>query len=245
MLDHFRDADAPFLTAVWSDICSATFAAPPSLLRERVPDPLELETRNGDAFVSLVAFDFEETTFWKVGWPGFRAFPAVHMRFYVRFDGHRGVMFLRELVPQPFVAWLAGVFFHEPYESTPMESRVVRPDGRIEARYEWSYSGSIHRMQMRAPDEPGLPDDDSDERLFTQPRYGFGTDASGDPIAYELEHSDWEIFPVESYKLDVDWGEVFGHDWAFLGERTPMSVALAAGSEVEVYSKRSLDELDD
>lgn len=245
MLERFRDSDEPFLTAVWSNLCFATFAVPPELLRDRVPEPLELETRDGDAFVSLVAFDFEETKVWKVGWPGFRAFPEVNLRFHVRYGDHRGVMFIRELVPQPFVAWLAGVFYHEPYESTPMESHVHRHDGTLEVRHEWTYGGSIHRFRMRAHDEPALPDDDSDEARFTQPRYGFGTNAEGEPIAYEVQHPDWETYPVESCKIDVDWGQVYGRDWSVLDDRGPIALALARGSEIEVHSKLSLDELED
>ena len=58
------DPAMAFLTARWSNLCLFTYAVPPALLRPRVPPGLELDRREGlegEAFVSLVAFDFLET----------------------------------------------------------------------------------------------------------------------------------------------------------------------------------------
>ena len=51
----------PFLTAEWRNLFLATYAVPPSLLRTHLPAGLELDTRDGNAFVSLVAFQFIHT----------------------------------------------------------------------------------------------------------------------------------------------------------------------------------------
>ena len=104
-----------FLTARWSNLCLFTYAVPADLLRRRVPPGLELDRREGlagEAFVSLVAFDFLDTRVLGVPWPGFRNFPEINLRFYVRRptpDGgaERGVVFVREFVPQRLVAWMA------------------------------------------------------------------------------------------------------------------------------------------
>ena len=74
----------PFLTATWSNLILLTYDAPPELLQHRLPGELELDTRDGDAFASLVAFDFLDTRVLGVAWPGFRSFPEVNLRFYVR-----------------------------------------------------------------------------------------------------------------------------------------------------------------
>ena len=50
----------PFLTAKWHNLFLATYAVPPSMLEKRLPSGLSLDTRDGNAFVSLVAFEFLE-----------------------------------------------------------------------------------------------------------------------------------------------------------------------------------------
>ena len=50
-----------FLTAEWRNLFLVNYAVPPSLLQSRLPEGLELDTRDGNAFVSLVAFQFLNT----------------------------------------------------------------------------------------------------------------------------------------------------------------------------------------
>jgi uncharacterized protein YqjF (DUF2071 family) len=86
----------PFLTARWTNVFLATFSVPPSLLLSRLPDGLDLDTRGGHAFASLVCFDFLDTRVLGIPWPGFRNFSEVNLRFYVRRGDERGVVFVRE-----------------------------------------------------------------------------------------------------------------------------------------------------
>jgi uncharacterized protein YqjF (DUF2071 family) len=70
-----RSGGRAFLRAHWSNLVLASFAVPPELLRPRLPAGLELDTRDGSAFCSLVAFEFLRTRVLGVPWPGFRDFP--------------------------------------------------------------------------------------------------------------------------------------------------------------------------
>lgn len=240
MEDRTDNAEKPFLEAEWSNLCIVTYPVPPEILEERVPEPLELDTRNGNAFASLVAFDFQKTKVWRVGWPGFRSFPEVNLRFYVRHGDRRGVMFIREFVPQPFVAWMAGVFFGEPYEALPMESEVRREDGLITVDHQWTHGGTIQRLELTAEEESSPPEESSDAYYFSDHRWGFGRDGDDETIVYEVQHPLWETHPVTSLDIDVDWDEVYGHEWDVLRNRDPVSVVLAKGSPVRVFSKEPL-----
>ena len=81
-----------FLTARWSKLCLFNYAVDPALLSERVPPQLSLDTLDGQAFVSLVAFDFLKTRVLGIPWPGFINFPEINLRFYVKqADGTRGL----------------------------------------------------------------------------------------------------------------------------------------------------------
>src|SRR6516165_5771072 len=97
----------PFLTARWTNLFLATYPVSPQLLLPRLPRGLALDTRDGNAFVSVVAFEFLDTRVLGVPWPGYRNFTELNLRFYVRHGGDRGVVFVREFVPHHLVAWLA------------------------------------------------------------------------------------------------------------------------------------------
>ena len=97
----------PFLTAEWSYLTLFTFAVPPSLLEPRLPPGVELDLRDGRAFVSVVGLDFHDTRVLGVGWPGYRDFADINFRFYARSGARAGVVFLREIVPHRFVSWVA------------------------------------------------------------------------------------------------------------------------------------------
>src|SRR4051794_14135342 len=103
----------PFLNARWLNLFLATYAVPASLLERRLPPGLELDTRDGQAFASLVAFQYENTRVLGVPWPGYRNFAELNLRFYARRGGERGVVFLREFVPQRLVAWVARTVYNE------------------------------------------------------------------------------------------------------------------------------------
>ena len=78
---------SPFLTATWSNLFLASYAVPPTLLEPRLPPGTELDTRDGHAFVSLVAFEFLDTRVRGIAWPGYRNFAELNLRFYVRTAG--------------------------------------------------------------------------------------------------------------------------------------------------------------
>ena len=230
-----RNLRRPFLTARWSNLAIFTYEVPETLLRPHLPPGLVLDTRGGAAFASLVAFDFLDTLVWGVPWPGFRSFPEVNLRFYVRQGTRRGVVFIREFVPRPLVSWLARALFHEPYLVAPIESRVDDADASVAAMRQLRWHGHVHRIEVTA-DKPAIrPPEDSEAHFFKEHHWGFGRDRRGRTLAYEVRHPVWDIHPVRSWTLDVDWSDVYGPGWGCLASEKPLSVLLAAGSDVAVY----------
>ena len=56
----------PFLTAVWSDLALFSYAIPAEVLTPYLPPGLEPDLWQGQAYCSLVAFDFTQTRV--LGW---------------------------------------------------------------------------------------------------------------------------------------------------------------------------------
>jgi uncharacterized protein YqjF (DUF2071 family) len=228
-----------FLTARWSNLFLATYAVPEELLRPRLPSGLELDRRDGQCFVSLVAFDFRDTRVLGVPWPGFRHFPEVNLRFYVRWREQRGVIFLREFVPQRFVARMARTLYNEPYLATPMSSIVKEEPESIHVEHRIAFGGRTHTLAATGARPGFAPVADTVEHFFKEHEWGFGV-VRGRLRRYRVEHTVWEVYPVRDFRIDIDWATLYGTEWAVLQGATPCSTILAAGSPVIVYTGEPL-----
>jgi uncharacterized protein YqjF (DUF2071 family) len=228
-----------FLAARWSYLALVTYEVDPALVRAYAHPACEPESRDGRALVSLVGFLFEDCRVLGIHWPGYTRFPEVNLRFYVRHRQERGVGFVRELVPQRLVAFLARTLYNEPYADVPGLSGVVtEEDAAVRVRYAIPDSGRIHRLEVRAEPHASVPPEESLEQALKEQRWGFGRGRRGELIRYEVRHPPWEVFPVRDVVLDVDYGRLYGPDWACLDRERPLSVILARGSAVEVSPPR-------
>jgi uncharacterized protein YqjF (DUF2071 family) len=227
----------PFLTARWANLFLANFAVPAELLTPRLPPGLELDTRDGRCFASLVAFQFLDTRVLGVPWPGFRNFPELNLRFYVRRGHERGVVFVREFVPQWFVAWIARVLYNEPYRSARMAGEVTATPNVITAEYRLQWAGRTHTLRAVGRKPAVTPAPESVEHFFKEHSWGYGTTRGGKLIRYEVQHPIWEVFPVTDFTIDLDWAAIYGPEWGVMQGVRPESTVLAAGSAVAVYPK--------
>jgi uncharacterized protein len=231
----------PFLTAHWSNLCILTYSVPPELLQNRLPPGLELDTRDGQAFVSVVAFDFLHTRVLGVPWPGYRNFAEMNLRFYVRHGTERGVVFVREFVPPRLVAWLARALYNEPYLATPLTSSIHEEPNQLTAEYRLSWDGRSYTVAVTGSKPSQRPHESSDEHFFKEHHWGFGTSRGGRALRYHVAHPVWDVYPVQSHRLDLDWAHVYGPEWRILDGQSPCSTVLAVGSRIAVYPKGKLD----
>jgi uncharacterized protein YqjF (DUF2071 family) len=185
-----------------------------------------------------VAFEFLDTRVFGVGWPGYRNFAELNLRFYVRRGDERGVVFVREFVPQRFVAWMARWLYNEPYLAAPISVTKTSSEEAISLHFLLKFAGRENHVRVTGGKPAFRPGDDSLEHYFKEEHWGYGVTRGGKPLKYEVSHPVWDVFPVRAYELDFDFGAVYGAEWAFLATQKPYSVALAAGSEIAVSPKR-------
>jgi len=208
------------------------------VLTPHLPPGLQLDRWQGKAHVSLVAFDFLDTRVLGIPWPGFRNFPEINLRFYVTDGERRGVVFIREYVPQRWVAWMARTLYNEPYVAAPMHSQRTEHKEGICIQHTLTTGDTEQRLQVMASGDPITPVENSQEHHFKEHQWGFGTSRKGQRLVYEVRHPHWEIIPVTDFQLDWSWDVAYGSQWAFLNATKPSSVVFALGSEIEVYPKK-------
>ena len=233
----------PFLTAVWSDLILASYAVPDEALTPYLRPGLTLDRWQGSAWCSLVAFDFRQTCVLGVHAPPsttLRDFPEFNLRFYVREGDRRGVVFVRELVPNGFVAGVARAVYNEPYSLARMTSRVTQVGDMRRVRHDFTFGGKRHLIAVTTHGPAAVPPEDGFETWIKEQAWGFGRLRSGSPTRYRVAHPTWRTYGVEQCDLSVDFEALYGPAWGFLQDQSPDSAVLAEGSAVAVYPNESL-----
>ncbi len=230
----------PFLRARWEELTLVNFPLSPPTVAAALPSALEPDLLEGEAMVSLVAFDFNRIRVLGLPWPGYTSFPEVNLRVYVRekSTGHRGVFFIREFIPRRLPSLIARFGYNEPYSwcEIQRESAYREPTTQLQST-SWNWKGRRSKLALSLSERVYLPAPDSPEEWFKEQNWGFGASRSGELIGYRVKHPRWMVREVrpESLQLEIDWDGLYGPYWGRqLRKRKPVSVVHAIGSEISV-----------
>jgi uncharacterized protein YqjF (DUF2071 family) len=227
-----------FLTAEWRKLIMANYVVAEDLLQPYLPVGTELDRYDGRCYVSLVGFLFQNTRLRSVPIPFHRTFEEVNLRFYVQHinptgERRRGVVFISELVPRFALSLVANAIYGENYATVPLRHHWEQNGEERSVRYRWRYKGRWNELQVRAAVLPQPIEADSAEDFFTEHYWGY-TKRGVWTSEYEVLHPRWMMYPILQHSIDVDFGALYGSEFASLSERVPESVLLAEGSEIEV-----------
>jgi uncharacterized protein YqjF (DUF2071 family) len=231
----------PFLTAWWRRLVMLNYPISPDILRPWIPPGTELDTFDGQTFVSLVAFRFLDTRVKGIAIPWHRHFDEVNLRFYVvrklPSEIRRGVVFIREFVPHRAIAFVARAFFNESYTAVPMTSDTDDPTRGI--FYRWKLDG-WHSIALRAKGPHHELTVGSMEEFITEHYWGYGVQRNGSTLEYRVEHPRWRYWEAEDARFIGNAALLYGDQFAPILSKPPTSAILAEGSEVSVYSAESV-----
>jgi uncharacterized protein len=227
-----------FLTAEWRKLIMANYVVPEDSLRPHLPDGTELDLYQGRCYVSLVGFLFQDVRLKSLPIPFHRTFEEVNLRFYVQHtaptgERRRGVVFISELVPRLALSIVANTIYGENYSTVPMRHKWKHDKQQRSISYQWKHKNRWNDLQVKAAIDPQPIEANSSEEFFTEHYWGY-TKRGEWTSEYEVLHPRWMIYPVLGHSIDVDFGELYGREFANLSNRDPESILLAEGSAVEV-----------
>jgi uncharacterized protein YqjF (DUF2071 family) len=233
-----------FLTAEWRKLIMANYVVPEESLLPYLPADTKLDRYEGSCYVSLVGFLFQDVRLKSVPVPFHRTFEEVNLRFYVRHtkptgEPRRGVVFISELVPRLALSIVANTIYGENYSTVPMRHQWEHDAQQRSVSYQWKHKNRWNDLKVKAAvaSQPiGL---ESAEEFFTEHYWGY-TKRGDWTSVYEVQHPRWMIYPVLEHKIDVDFGKLYGHEFASLANSKPESILLAEGSKVEVRAGKRL-----
>ena len=188
-----------FLTARWENLIIVSYTIPPEVLASHMPPGLEPDTIDGNAFVSLVAFDFADTKVKGVKVPFNVNFPEINLRFYVKNEKKRGVVFIREFVPKILIPFVANTLYNENYKYMSMESDVSS-NGSIKLNHTIVFNNKKYSINAEAENKPFTPNSDSIEHFFKEHEWGFGKTKKNETMIYRVEHPVWEVYPLIKFE---------------------------------------------
>jgi len=215
----------------------ANYEVDPALLEKYIPKHTETDLWNGKCYVSLVGFMFVNTKVRGVKIPFHINFEEVNLRFYVKHKGaegwKRGVVFVREIVPRRALTLVANALYGENYVTMPMKHTWRERPDMLSVEYAWKKE-RWHTMKVVAENKPIDIIPGSEEEFITEHFWGYTRITEEKTSEYEVAHPTWQIYPLKSSKIEVDFGKIYGSDFAFLDHIAPASVFLAEGSGIEV-----------
>lgn len=232
-----------FLTAEWRKLAMANYVIDEKILEKYIPAKTELDLWQGTCYISLVGFMFLNTRLKGLSIPYHRDFEEVNLRFYVRYyengEWKRGVVFIKEIVPKPALSLIANTLYKEHYETLPVKHVWTESDNNLYVEYSWK-KNEWHTFSILAENKSTPIRQGSEEEFITEHYWGYTKINGHITSEYKVEHPRWELYPTKNYKIEVDFGKLYGSDFSFLSAEKPLSVFLAEGSEVSVKTGRKI-----
>lgn len=202
----------------WQDLLFAHWSVDPAILRPHVPDPLELDTHGGQAWIGVTPFRIE----------GFRArglpsigpvssFPELNLRTYVRVNGRGGIHFFSLDADSSAAVLGARAVFRLPYRKADMD--VTEQGGRIQFRSSREENSAAFRAAYRPVDHAFEARPGTLEHFLTERYALFTVLRDGSVLRADIHHRPWPLQPAEG---EVEAGALAAAEGVPLPEGEPL-----------------------
>src|SRR5215218_8745424 len=117
-----RPDGSPVMNQSWDKMLFMHWKVPVEILRPLIPEPVQIDTFEGDAWIALAPF-----TLWNVRpvyvppIPLLSSFHETNVRTYVHLDGVPGVWFFSLDANSAMTVWGARLFYYLPYFYSQIE----------------------------------------------------------------------------------------------------------------------------
>jgi uncharacterized protein YqjF (DUF2071 family) len=212
----------------WNRALFLHWAVPYELLRKCVPSNLNLDTYDGECYISLVAFTMEKIRPKYLPSVGYVSdFDEINVRTYIDNDNKKGVYFLNIEAGKTISAFIAKAISELPYEKANIN--------RSEKSY---YSNNIKkgfRLNCEFEIKETVVDKTELDKWLTE-RYCLYLDQDNDLYRYDIHHKEWELKKVVIKSLSVDYkiGEID------LNNRKPDLTHYSEGIKVIAWKREKL-----
>jgi len=227
-----------FLTAKWENLIMANYVINPRILEPYLPSGTQLDFFENNCYISLVGFMFKNTKVLGLKMPYHINFEEVNLRFYVKNNDKRGVVFIKEIVPKPLITFIANSLYNEHYQTCKMNHKEDIKNNLYS--YDWEIKDKWQSLSVKTKHNTTPLIENSKAEFIAEHYYGY-TKHKNKTYEYEVKHPKWKQKEVIEYAINVDFAANYGSDFKILNQLTPTSIFLAIGSDISVENKRIIN----
>lgn len=171
---------------------------PLEILRECVPADMEIDTFEGRAYVSLVAFTMKKVRPKNLPSLSYISdFHEINLRTYTINDNKKGVYFINIEAEKRLSAFISRTLSGLPYE----KSAISLSDKRYVSRNAKKNFSLDAEFEVREP----LENKTALDKWLTERYCCLYVDPDNTMYRYEMHHKEWEIKQVELRKLELQY----------------------------------------
>ncbi|MCS7209662.1 MAG: DUF2071 domain-containing protein [Fimbriimonadales bacterium] len=192
----------PTLRMRWKHLLFVHWRVSPALLRPLIPEPLQIETYDGTAWVGFVPFVMESVRpVWLPPVPKLFDFPEANLRTYVRYSGQHGVWFFSLDAAHRLGVWVARRYWKLPYYYARMRWWMPAPDEIYYEMRRWARPRASARVRYRFEGTPRETEPGTLEHFLVE-RYTLFTVHHGVVYSAEVAHLPYAIQPATIIELE-------------------------------------------
>lgn len=209
----------------WNDAIFLHWKVEPETIKPLLPKGIELDTINGETWVSLVAFNMNHIGIRSLPkLPHISDFHEINIRVYIVCNGKPSVYFLNMEGSKRSSCKILKTMSKFPYQHAKMK--------RTEYSYESKsklHTDSLY-MEYRLGNEPVIKDDTD---IWLTERYAVFQDYKGQIIEYDVHHVEWPMQAINIKKLELEYPRFN----PFINNK-PDKIHYSKGVQVLTWDKR-------
>lgn len=208
----------------WNDAIFLHYQVDIDELRKFVPDSLEIDLFEGQAWVSIVAFTMEKIRPKNLPYfPPISNFDEINIRTYVKFNNKTGVYFLSIEGGKELSCKISKAISELPYRF----SRTKRTSNTYESH------NSDYNDRLKVNFNIGSPvSDKKGIDIWLTERYALFQDAKNTINQFEIHHLEWPVYDIRINNLEVNYPRFRG-----LIHENPSLFHYSPGVKVMAWNK--------
>jgi len=196
----------------WRDVLFLHFPVSTKELAAHLPRQLEVDTFEGQAWLSYIFFRLTLRPAWLPVVPGVSSLVELNVRTYVRYGARSGIYFLRMYADNQIAILASRLLTPLRYQLAGMiDQRCTDGIRHIECRPALAHGATLAaNVQIAVPSAPAPALADSLDQWLVE-RYCLFVETTGGAIlAANVEHTPWLVAPIRLSAVDDSLGPSLG-----------------------------------